>query len=242
MARPQSPDRLRVQGEKRISVSRLLGYACLVPSTFSVLLLTGCNGFNEAIGYDPLLGGAPLRPPAAATPSPPAPVAVLPPAAPSSTLSPAALAAGAPRPADNGRDLRLGSAPTSTGNDGWARQGLAGNNPASGMGPTVGGSGAQLRPPEPMTEPPPRQQLSPVSSAASPHGSGVTTYEQAQEQIKARGVLWQDLSMVAETGEWKFSCAIPNRQNPAIRRRYEATASDSLAAIRAVLEQLDKDQ
>jgi hypothetical protein len=66
--------------------------------------------------------------------------------------------------------------------------------------------------------------------------------EQAWAQLKARGVLWQDLSMVAETGEWKFSCAIPNRQNPSIRRRYEATAGDSLAAIRAVLEQLDKDQ
>jgi hypothetical protein len=242
MARLQRAHRHGVQDRKRTCLSRLFGYACLVPPALSVLFLTGCSGFNEALSYDPLLGGPPLRPAGAATPSPPAPAPVVPPAAANSTLSPAALAAGAPRPADNGRDLRTASPRTNTGNDGWAREGSAGVNAAANTGQTVGGSGALLRPPEPMNETPPRQPLSPVSSAAPTRGSSVTTYEQAQEQIKARGVLWQDLKMVAETGEWKFSCSIPNRQNPAIRRTYEATANDSLAAIRAVLEQLDKDQ
>jgi hypothetical protein len=204
-----------------------------------MLFLTGCSGFNDAIGYDPLLGGPPVRPAVAATPAPPTPAPVAPPAAPNSPLSPAALAASAPRPADNDRDFRIGSPRPSTGNDGWAS---AGNNPAAAIGQTVGGSGAQLRPPEPITEQMPRQDLTPVSSPGPSRDSRITTYEQAQEQIKARGVLWQSLEMVAETGEWKYSCSIPNRQNPALRRTYVARASDSLAAIRAVLEQLDKDQ
>jgi hypothetical protein len=111
------------------------------------------------------------------------------------------------------------------------------------MGQTVGGSGgAQLRPPEPIAEPAPRQELTPVSSPGSSRDNRITTYEQAQDLIKSHGVVWQRLEMVAETGEWKYSCSIPNRQNPTIRRTYEARASDSLSAIRAVLEQLDKDQ
>jgi hypothetical protein len=242
MARLRRPERLLLQDEKRTAVARLLGYACLVPSTCGVLFLSGCSGFNDAISYDPLLGGPPLRPSVAATPAPPTPAPVALPTAPNSTLSPAALAAGAPRPVDNGRDLRTGSAPVAPANDGWARQGLASNNSASAITPTVGGSGAILRTPEPITQQPPLQQPSPVAGTASPRESGITTYEQAQAKIKQRGALWQELKMVAETGEWTFRCSIPNRQNPAIRRTYEATASDSLAAIRAVLEQLDKDQ
>jgi hypothetical protein len=236
MGRLQRGDRLRLQGEKQTSLSRWWRYACL-PSTLSVLFLTGCSGFTEAIGNDPLLGGPPLRPSNAATPPSTMLAPALPPAAPNSTLSPAALAAGAPRPIDSGGDLRIGS-PPSGGNDGWA----TGNNPASSIGQPVGGSGALLRPPEPLTQPPPRHELAPLSNPGSPRDNRFTIYEQAQEQMKARGVLWQRLEMVAETGEWKYSCSIPNRQNPSLRRTYEARASDSLAAIRAVLEQLDKDQ
>jgi hypothetical protein len=47
---------------------------------------------------------------------------------------------------------------------------------------------------------------------------------------------------VGENGEWQYSCSIPNRQNPRIRRTYKYTAADPSAAIRAVLEQLEKEQ
>ena len=40
----------------------------------------------------------------------------------------------------------------------------------------------------------------------------------------------------------KFVCTIPNARNPAKIRTYEATAATDLAAIRAVLEQIEKEQ
>jgi hypothetical protein len=69
-------------------------------------------------------------------------------------------------------------------------------------------------------------------------------YAQAQEMLRARGVTWQRLETWGEGGEWKFSCSIPNPQNPSIRRNYEyrAPGEYGLAAIRAVLEQIDRER
>jgi hypothetical protein len=36
--------------------------------------------------------------------------------------------------------------------------------------------------------------------------------------LRQRGATFQRLETWGDEGEWKFSCAIPNRQNPAIRR------------------------
>ena len=232
MARLLRGDEAKVRGEKRTAVSCFWRLAWLLPSTVGLPFLTGCSGFNEALGNDPLLGGPPLRAAAAAT-APPGPVAALPPPAANSTLSTAALAAGAPRPSDAAPDLRIGSSGPSTGNDGWG-------SPSS-TGQAAGGSGALLRPPEAITQPAPRQELATVSNPGAPRDRAIT-YEQAQEEMKKRGVLWQRLEMVAESGEWKYSCSIPNRQDPKLRRTYEARAADPVSAIRAVLEQLDKDQ
>ena len=55
-------------------------------------------------------------------------------------------------------------------------------------------------------------------------------------------VVWQRLDTVSDNGGWKYSCSVPNRQNPNIRRTYEATAGDPVAAIRAVLDQLNQEQ
>jgi hypothetical protein len=73
-------------------------------------------------------------------------------------------------------------------------------------------------------------------------GGRATTYEQAQALLAARGVKVQRLESTGENGEWKFICSVPNRQNPQISRTYEARATDPIAAVRAVLDQLDKDQ
>ena len=54
--------------------------------------------------------------------------------------------------------------------------------------------------------------------------------------------LWQRLDTVGDNGGWKYSCSVPNRQNPTIRRTYEATAGDPVAAVRAVLDQLSQEQ
>ena len=60
--------------------------------------------------------------------------------------------------------------------------------------------------------------------------------------LRQRGATFQRLETWGDDGEWKFSCAIPNRQNPAIRRTYEARAGDPMVAVRAVIDQIDKEQ
>jgi len=87
-----------------------------------------------------------------------------------------------------------------------------------------------------------RPDSQPVASPVSLSSSQVTTNEQAQAILKNRGVIWQRLDQVANTGEWKFSCSLPNPQNPRLHRTYEGTAPDSLGAIRAVLDKIEKDQ
>jgi hypothetical protein len=252
MGKLQRGKRPKVQSASAKSAAGSWPRVCLLLLSVGALFPSGCAGLNQAMGNDPLLGGPPLHAINATAPAPPTPVAALPPPAANSNLSTAALAAGAPRPTDPGRDLRIGSSGGNAGIVGWARDGAAGNNVPSGMAQTPAGNGAILRLPEPVTDPLPRPQLASVSNPGSPRDSSLTpsspdhgtasTFEQVQAQIKTRGVLWQRLEMVGETGEWKFSCSIPNRQNPRIRRTYEAKAGDSVAAIRAVLEQLDKEQ
>ena len=68
------------------------------------------------------------------------------------------------------------------------------------------------------------------------------SYEQAQRILAGRGVLWQKQVPVPDTGEWDFSCALPNRQNPNFSRIYTARAPDLLGALRAVLDKIDKEQ
>jgi hypothetical protein len=59
--------------------------------------------------------------------------------------------------------------------------------------------------------------------------------------LQARGVKWRRLETVGERNESQFSCSIPNPQNPYISRTYEARAATDIAAIQAVLDQIDRD-
>ncbi|HEV3119674.1 MAG TPA: hypothetical protein VGY58_21630, partial [Gemmataceae bacterium] len=68
------------------------------------------------------------------------------------------------------------------------------------------------------------------------------SYEQGEALLETRGALWHRLEKVAETGEWRFRCIVPNRQKPGSRRTYEGRDRDSLAAVQAVLDQIDQDQ
>jgi hypothetical protein len=167
-------------------------------------------------------------------------------------LSTAALAAGTPRPLENNHDLRIGSPAGNPGSDGWARQGSASSNPDADIRRMADSTGATLQAPQPLPDPPKRElvtvsnptpardSLPTLPAPASP--PGVNTFEQAKRELEARGVLWQRLDMVGPGGEWKYSCSIPNKQNPRLQRTYEAKANDPVAAIRAVLDQLDKEQ
>jgi hypothetical protein len=81
-----------------------------------------------------------------------------------------------------------------------------------------------------------------LARGVAPLGSGrVSSFEQAQATLHAHGVKWQRLETWGEQ-EWKFSCSIPNRQNPYLSRTYEGRAADSLSAVRAVLEQIERER
>jgi hypothetical protein len=96
-----------------------------------------------------------------------------------------------------------------------------------------------------ITSPGNGTEFTPVAVAqnrASPDpGGSKMTYEQVQARLATLGVTWQKLE-TANQGEWQFTCAVSNRQNPAISRTYQAQGRDSLAAIQAVLEQIEREQ
>jgi hypothetical protein len=68
-------------------------------------------------------------------------------------------------------------------------------------------------------------------------------YLQLQDALKARRVTSQRLETWGDGGEWRFWCRVPRADNPNLGRVYEAKApgENGMAAIRAVLEQIDQD-
>lgn len=89
--------------------------------------------------------------------------------------------------------------------------------------------------------PPPVPTTTAHAAARSPNGSRVLNYEEAQAALASRGVNWQRLETWGDKGEWKFSCSIPNKKNAFISRNYEARSPDYLSAIRAVMDQIDRE-
>jgi hypothetical protein len=232
----------------------------LVPAMAAALAL-GCSGMNHnttggGATIDPLLGGAAIKATVPATPKAASsgPSASIPPVSPSpgSPASTAALAAGMTRPFDKDRDLRIAAPDANTGSEGWAQQGAA---PA--VATNGNGSGAVLRGIIPVSSSGTPQNIpgngAPGAASAPagtvslpPQGAGsglrLSSYEQAETLLKAHGALWYGLEMLGDTGEWKFSCIVPNRQRPGSRRTYEARDRNKLAAVQAVLDQIEKDQ
>jgi hypothetical protein len=213
-------------------VRKLSRAFCLALAAAGLLFEVGCANDNRLAG-DPLLGGVAPTPPGPAKPPPApgaapttaaasaAPLPALP--APDTAASNAALAAGS-QPLDAAHDLRIADPRRPQDGKNWSGPPAAGTL-ASHTGPA---------PPLPATP-----VSAPTASAAA--SSRIATYEQAQAQLAARGVIWQRLESAGDQGGWKFSCSIPNPQNRAISHTYEAQAVDYLSAIRAVLDQIGKD-
>ncbi len=147
--------------------------------------------------------------------------AALPP--PSSSGSTAALAAGPSqsRPPESRSGLQIGNAtpPTALVN--------------SGPSPPA------LRPPEPTG----RLTSNPIPTTGStlPAAPHLASYEQAQVALLGKGVKWQQLQMAGDPGEWSFSCSLPDRQNPSISRTYTGKGPNYLAAMQAVLDQMERE-
>jgi hypothetical protein len=94
---------------------------------------------------------------------------------------------------------------------------------------------------EPVPDSATPRTATPATAATSPV-TAITTLEQAQTELAARGVLWQRWDASGDTGEWKFTCSVPNPKNPNLHRTHEARARDQLTAVRVVLEQIDRER
>ncbi len=241
------------RGRKRVKMARTekcvarrqtgaWGRTILGLAVLGSLLLTGCLTEDPRMSrggqhYDPLRGGAPVAPAGRESPPPgplpPSPSAPHGPATSSltgtSTTSPAALASGSFSPLDPSRSLQIGDVRPATA-------------PPAGGGGEWKGQGDAAPAPRPERPDPAVTPVTARGALASLGGSAahVTTFEQAQALLAARGVTWQSLQTWGDEGEWQFSCRIPKPQNPHIARRYEARARDPIAAVRAVLEEIDR--
>jgi hypothetical protein len=201
----------------------------------ALLCLVGCNQLNPSTTKDPdpLLGAtAAAAPPAAkADLKAGTPVVAVPPVPDASSVnSTVALTAAIPRK-DGAADLRIRNGASNEGSENWARPGATSGEK----------SAAVLRGPETAVEPAAQRDGNPVYNTVSQGNARQGDFEQAQAQLAQRGVIWQALQ-AGERGEWKFTCSIPNPQNPKLRRTYEAQGADYLSAMRAVLEKIDKEQ
>jgi hypothetical protein len=212
---------------------------CLLPLSVAVFL-AGCHseGTKTLTNTDPLLGPVTVQPAGstggAVPPGGAAPSGSVPPLpAQGSITSNAALAPGMNQTLDPSRDLRIQGAPPGTGatNGGWR-----GPSDVTLSQPETAGSLAARTEVRPL----PAVPLAPVSPPVT--ARGVSAEASLLSQVTARGAKFQMLQTWGDAGEWKFSCSIPNRQNPNIRRTYEARAGDPVSAIQAVLDQIDREQ
>jgi len=113
---------------------------------------------------------------------------------------------------------------------------------ASGVRPGGVNSGLRIGEAPVPSSVPPRQPGATLTGATMPvTGGRAISYEQAQALLTSRGVKWQWLEQKPDTGEWRFMCRLPSRANPNLHRTYEAKGPTHLAAVQAVLDQMDRE-
>jgi hypothetical protein len=146
-----------------------------------------------------------------------------------------ALASGNLTPPDPNADLRIPN----------AGSGLASRVQAQG------GTGIILSGPQPLDDGQGRARaVTPVPVPAVQGGGGgfvpasSTAQNTAQADLEARvrgaGATWTRLDSWVDKGQYKYTCRIPDRQNPQNLKVFEATASDPIAAMQVVLDQIQR--
>jgi hypothetical protein len=164
--------------------------------------------------------GAPVPPggtPATISHPQPTGTAALPPIPPpSSTTSTAVLTGGGVQGnlVPDGRDLRIGS-----------------GAPVAGT-PTPGDA-AKLSDPW--------EHSRPASSGVALTGAtgNADAVQSLLDELKKRNVAWVKMEMQADSGQWKFSCSIPNAKNPNYRSLVEAKATNLPEAMRLAIDKID---
>jgi hypothetical protein len=105
--------------------------------------------------------------------------------------------------------------------------------------PENNGTQPVLGPPQPVPVVPATLTGNPKQWTA-PGTMGTPTYEQLQDELRKRGVLWQKVDQTT-TGVL-FRCAVPHPQNPQMERIVEMAAPDTIRAMQAALVQIDYPQ
>ncbi len=73
--------------------------------------------------------------------------------------------------------------------------------------------------------------------------TGSDQYEQLQDELARRGVLFQSLEGPDDHGVWSFTCGVPKHGDPNSIHRVEVSAvgDRGLPAMRAAVEQIDRE-
>jgi hypothetical protein len=97
--------------------------------------------------------------------------------------------------------------------------------------------------PEPPTRgsaaPPPPSSAGFVVPAGGP--GAVQTIDQGLKALEQRGARGFRLEFQRDPAQWRCSCSVPNRQNPAYKQTYDTTAADPLSAVRAIVERVERE-
>jgi hypothetical protein len=97
-----------------------------------------------------------------------------------------------------------------------------------------------LQPPQPLAgsggavplQPKPTPDVQLTGNTTAP------TYQQLKAQLQARGV--SVISITTKGEEVTLTCFVPVKDNPNAHQRYDVTRRDELAAMQAVLDEIDK--
>jgi hypothetical protein len=155
------------------------------------------------------------------------------------------LAATVPAATDGRPDLQIGNPAPNAARPSLPGQPTGGAGTGTSAVPSDGPTWAGLSTRTGTTLPPAEPNPSPAAPGGVPAPTrdfGVASYDQAKSQLIGHGATWWRLEALGDQGLYKFSCSIPNPQSRNISRTYEAQAPNDLAAMQAVLDQIDKDK
>src|SRR4051794_11051240 len=140
---------------------------------------------------------------------------------PNGATSQAALAAGAVTQLDGGRDLRIGER----------------DQVASWQGKTTGAVLGKPTLPSDTLTPPPMQPITQTGGVPA----AISSVDQGLQALDQRGVKGFRLEQQRDSGLWRCTCSIPSPTNPNFKQIYDKSAADALSALRAVLDQIERD-
>lgn len=194
-------------------------------ATIFLSALIGCHGTgtNRPVDNDPLVGGGTLPKAGSPAPTETARNGDIPPIPPATTTSsPAALTQGSLTAGGKG----------ASGSEGVTLGGPRSSDGKSPTSPQGTSSGSRM-------SPPPESGTAPAVTGFRTEGGD---YEGLQQRLQARGVVWQQLRMTGKN-EWHFMCAVPDPQQPNVRRNYEAKAAgpNGTTAMRLVLDEIEQE-